>query len=791
MTLELSVFISSKMQEFVQERRALHEFLPGLSNDFIKLRAWVFEDDATASDRSIREVYLNALKESALYIGLFWNEYGEWTIDEFNRATEWAIDRHIYVRNIETQKRDPRLQDFLDKQSDVISGITPKWYVTIDDLLDQVKRAIEVWLRDRLLRRPGDFSATLAEHEDDIPALPLRLIGRDATLQEIRSRLEEGGQVLLQGFGGAGKSSLAATVAADWLNDDRGNVLWLYAGSEPADVLFEAMARPFGAQQEIANAGDSEKTKTIRQLLRKSEITLLVLDDVWDGAALNMILKALPRRLPVLVTARHRYALEYIIEVGRLDPNAALDLLAYYAGRNFDDDSAASEVCRQLGYHAFALEVAGKTLKVDQIGPAELLDRIAQTPHAMEMPEDFAEEGRSSITELLAASLYALEEDVRKVFLAFGNLFAPNATPELLARYMAVDESRIQSALTILHRRGLADRIQRTSESLSVYRVHDLAYSYAKSLADNQEDVHKPIIQAICEYTLAHETDLNELDVEFNNILGAAELAHDTGDYEALLKLLGALVGPYLSARGHTLQFVAVLDDAISAAAQLGQDFDETRHLLLSKRGNVYYDRGDLENAARCYLEALELARTLNRPDREAILLCAIGKVRADQVTDDTIAYFEQAYDIAKSLNDGFLLAFVLEHQGYHAQSQGDFENARRYFAEEVALAEQIQDPETTFYALLNLGSAEHVLGEYAVALSHHEEALRLGRELDNRIWEAYALQSMGEDYHQLNDADQARKYLVEALSIFRSSGMQTKVAEVESYMGESGYSVP
>ncbi|MBN2471600.1 MAG: DUF4062 domain-containing protein, partial [Anaerolineae bacterium] len=190
MTLELSVFISSKMQELIQERRALHEFLPGLSNDFIKLRAWVFEDDATASDRSIREVYLNALKNSALYIGLFWNEYGEWTIDEFNRATEWAIDRHIYVRNIQTQKRDPRLQDFLDKQSDVVSGITPKWYDTVDDLLDYVKRAIEVWLRDRLLRRPGDFSATLAEHGDDIPELPLRLIGRDATLQEIRSRLE-------------------------------------------------------------------------------------------------------------------------------------------------------------------------------------------------------------------------------------------------------------------------------------------------------------------------------------------------------------------------------------------------------------------------------------------------------------------------------------------------------------------------------------------------------------------------------------------------------------------------
>ena len=117
MTTELHVFISSKMQELAPERQTLHDLLPDLGNDLITLRAWVFESDAPAANASIREVYLNALKDSALYLGLFWNQYGEWTIDEFERATEWGIDRHIYVKNVDADQRESQLQAFLDNQA--------------------------------------------------------------------------------------------------------------------------------------------------------------------------------------------------------------------------------------------------------------------------------------------------------------------------------------------------------------------------------------------------------------------------------------------------------------------------------------------------------------------------------------------------------------------------------------------------------------------------------------------------------------------------------------------------
>ncbi|NPV66019.1 MAG: tetratricopeptide repeat protein [Anaerolineae bacterium] len=790
MVTELHIFISSKMQELAAERQVLRALLPTLGNELVKLSAWAFEEDAPASQRSIREVYLSALKQSALYIGLFWKEYGEWTIDEFQRATAWGIDRHIYVKSVDTAGRDPRLQAFLDEQSNVIAGITPRWFTDLDDLRRQVSRSIAVWLRDRLLRHLGDSSATLAESPDDVPDLPPRLIGRQALLARVRELLEEGTNVLLQGFGGMGKSALAASVAADWLETHEGAVLWLNAGSEEADALLEALARPFGAHQEIASATGSARIKVMRRLLAENAVSLLVLDDVWNGAALSQVLKAVPRQLPVLVTARHRYALDAIVEVGRLEPDEALRLLSHHAGASYKDDPTARELCHQLGYHAFALEVAGKTLKVDQIGPGELMRRLADAPHSLVMPEDFAEEGRTSINELMTASLLALEEDVRQVFLAFGALFTPSATPDLLARCMGRPADEVETALVTLQRRGLADRLRRAEDQPVYYRIHDLAHSYARAAAATPER-RRAALEACRAYAADHRADLDALDVEIGNLLGAAEAALSSSDDATLVAIMQTLAGPYLSARGHTLPFLRLLEAAQEAAGRMEPPRAEVRQFLLGKCGNAAYDRGDLPGALRQYSAALEIARELGLRDRETVLLCAAGKVLAEQ-GDHTAAaaHFEQAASIAAALDDGFLRAFVLEHQGYLAQLRRDYPAARRCFAEEAALAEAINDPETQLVAVFNLGSAEHELGEYALALANHEQALALARRLDNRVWTAHALQSLGEDHHRLGDRGKARQCFEEALALFRECGLKSKMAEVEAYMRQADYPI-
>ena len=795
MTNEFSVFISSRMQELAVERQTVGQFLSTLSNEFVTLRPWIFEDDAPASNASIRQVYLDALKRSTLYIGLFWNGYGEWTIDEFRQATDWGIDRHIYVKNVEADRRDPRLTAFLNEQSNVITGITPKWFESLDDLADQIKKSIDVWIKDRLLRRPGDMSATLVEFSDDLPAMPRQLIGRAALLDALRESLEQGDRVLLQGFGGMGKSALAATAAAAWLDDDKGSVLWLHTGDENTDTVLEALVRPFDAQLQVATLSGSAKLKAVRDVLTGSEATLLVLDDVWDGAALSQVLKGVPRKMPVIVTSRQRYALDHIIEVGKLGENEALALLAHYAHQDYARDDSARELVHQLGYHAFALEIAGKTLQVDRINPHELLDRIKTAPHELAMPEDFAEEGRTSIVELMNASLYVLDERVRQIFLAYGGLFVPAATPELLARCLSEDVDTVREGVSVLQRRGLADFVRAASRASNPsggnYRIHDLAFSYTKTIFTRHGPGYGPSIAACLAYAQAHADDLTALDAEQDNLLGAAQMAQEIGDERALVALMQVLAGTYLSARGHTLFFLGLLNAAIAAAEHLGPEHDTVQQYLLGKRGNVFYDRGDLPNALLSYQTALDIAQRLALPDRSVILLCTVGKVLSDQHADqEALGCFAQAHRLATDLDDAFLLGFVLEHQGYHAQSRGDYDAARVIFAEEVVLAERLDDSETLFFSLLNLGSAEHELGHFTAALPYHQRALEIAREQNNQVWSAHALYSLGEDHHRLEHRDLAESCLQEARQGFKDSGLQTKVVEVETYMRTAGYPV-
>lgn len=785
MAKDYHVFISSKMVELAEERQVLHELLPTLGNDIINLRAWVFEDDAPASNQTIREVYLDALKSAALYIGLYWNEWGEWTIDEFKKATEWGIDRHIYVKNVNPDLRDPRLADFLNEQSDVISGITPKWFETAEDLREQISRSVQVWLKDHLQHRPGDRSAILAEFSDDIPDIPKKLIGRVAEVIQIRQFLDDESRVLLQGFGGMGKTAIAATVAAEWLDEDQGDVIWLKAGSASPDTILEAIAAPFDGQQEVASAPDTRaKTKAVRQILSSNDVRLVVLDDVWDGASLNQVMRAFPRSLPVLVTARQRYALDDIVEIGRMAEDGAVALLAHHARQDLKKDPFAAELCRQLGYHAFALEVAGKTLKVDQIAPGELLNRIATTPHDMTMPEDFAEEGRSSITELLDTSLYALDDYERRVFLSFGSLFDTDTTPELLALLLDEEVEAINEALLTLQRRGLVERLTLSQGDLNYYHIHNLSYSYARAIMQTQGRAAETQLAKFAEFVQMHAEDIPVLDVTHETWLGAAKSAHFQDEGELLIAIMLAVVEDYVNVRGHTLPLLKLLDAAITFAENLGQEYDETRHMLLSKRGNAYWQRSDYANALACYETALSIARQLGLADREVILLGIIGTVLAEmREAEEANRVLAEAYALADQLDDDFLRGFVVEKQAYQAQLEGDYELTRQFSTQQIHIAERINDSTTQVFALLNLGTAEKDLGNLEDALAHHHDMLELAQKAQNEIWIAHALQGIGEDYFALGNTEQAEAHLNEALTIFRERGLQAQVHEIEAFL--------
>jgi tetratricopeptide (TPR) repeat protein len=650
-----------------------------------------------------------------------------------------------------------------------------------------------MWLQDRELAYHSATSALVASLADEIPDLPRRLIGREKLVSRVAGLLTQQERVLLRGFGGAGKTAIAASIAANYIESGQGKVIWIRAGAAEPDRIFEALAQVFDQQQEIMSAEGDARLHLVRRMLAQVD-ALLVMDDVWNGSALFQLVRALPRKMPMLVTSRQRYPLDEIIEVGQLEKDEALRLLGYHARSEYSQhDEDALQLCQMLGNHAFALEVAGKTLKVYNLTPDELVQRIQDAPHDLAMPAGFGELGRKSIKSLLDTSIDALSRPLYEVFVVLGSMFEPSATVDLLARVLQAAPDAVDQHLLELVERGLVSERQRAG--VRYFHLHDLAYSYARTLHGNLRNQPQRIVSACREFASAHAGDLLDLDVEFGNLLEAAETAEQIADYPSMIQILYAFAveGPYFAARGYTVRSLELMRDAIRIAKETGEK--RTAHFLLSKLGNAYASLvGGLDAALTAYRDALQLAQEIDDPRREAILLTVIGTVRFRQGNGDADDYHQRAEKIARETDDQVVLCQVLHNRGAQAiddlNPHPEHRLGRDLSAEAAEIARQLDLHHLYFFSLLNRGAGENELGELESALLTHQEALNFAQSEHNYLWMANAYFSLGEDHHKLKQQQDAQRCFEEAMRLYRDTNNEAKAEELAKTIRRYGYSI-
>lgn len=639
-------------------------------------------------------------------------------------------------------------------------------------------------------------SAVLVSIGKEVPARPDKLVGRAELISDTLTALKEQKCVLLHGFGGTGKTALAAAIAETYISDEQDNVLWLQAGDDPPDTLFDALARAFEAQQQVSQAKNAEKTNTIKALLNKHKISLFVLDDVWNAYALSKVIEAVPENIPFLVTSRQRYPKIKRLDVGRLAREAGLELLSHHAQVDLSMDADADKLCETLGDHAFALRIAGINLQVDELTPTTLLKQVTDAPHRMKTPPDFAEEGRESVTALLTASLNALPEDAYEAFMGFGALFTTSSTPELLSLCTRRSEEETEEALFTLQKRGLAERVSEPGSDVVTYRVHDLAYSFGR--ANN----HFRLItaQGACKTFLEnHQHDFDELDADISNLLGAAQTARAAGDNALLVTLMQLLVvgdAAYYTARGHSKKSFGLHKAAAEAAKRL-KDF-EVAHYLVARLGDSHREFfDDYKAALEAFQEAFQLAKKCGDHGREITMLILIGTTLSQQGHREAESYLRQALKRAKDYQDDLSLCHTLINLGCLKIYDKQYLEACQFFQETIAklgnlatssTAKKSEVERISFFTYLNLGEAERKLNKISASLNHRHKALSLAKQSKNEIWMAYAHHELGETYHDAQTPHPAKEHFVQALSLYRQNNVSAATEALESFMEEAKY---
>jgi Domain of unknown function (DUF4062) len=369
----LRVFVSSTLGELAEERRAVSRAVSAL-----RLIPVMFE--AGARPYPPAEVYRAYLAQADVFIGVYWQRYGQLAPgarvsgleDEFDLSG--GLPRLLYVKG-PAPDREPRLAELLDRIK-AESSVSYRHFRTPAELGRLVRDDLAVLLSERFTAAERQVAAAPqsggGRGPRPLPVSAMPLLGRERAIGEVAALVESPGVrlVTLTGPGGVGKTRLAVA-AGERLRADFGAgtvFVPLETVTDPRLVL-AAIGRAAGADL----AGTGAPVQAVAETFAEGAWLLIVdnLEQVVQAAAdLGELLARCPG-LAMLATSRTVLGLrgerEYPVPPLPLPPDpggasvaevAAWPAVALFVDRaravrpgfalTEDNAVAVAEICRRL-----------------------------------------------------------------------------------------------------------------------------------------------------------------------------------------------------------------------------------------------------------------------------------------------------------------------------------------------------------------------------------------------------------------------------------------------------------
>jgi predicted ATPase len=707
----LRVFVSSTLGELAEERQAVSRAISAL-----RLTPVMFELGARPYPPA--ELYRAYLAQSDVFIGLYWQRYGQLVPgaqvsgleEEFQLSGE--LPRLLYVK-APAPDREPRLADLLARVRDEASA-SYRSFRTPAELGRLVRNDLAVLLSERFAAAGGQAAAVApsavgARGSRPLPVSVTSLLGRERAIDEVAGLVERSGArlVTLTGPGGVGKTRLAVAVG-ERLRDRFGAgtvFVPLDAVTDPG-LVPAAIGRTAGA--DLARAGSP--LEALAETFGDGA-WLLILDNLEQVAQAAPGLGELLARCPQLVivgTSRTALGLrgerEYPVPPLALPADPALmplvELESSPAVALFVDRAravrpgfaltegnavAVAEICRRLEGLPLAIELAAARTRL--LDPAALLDRLAASLDALGTGAvDLPERQRTlrATVEWSVGLLTGAERSLLEAAAVFTDGWTIQAAAQVAGleqeRALELSEELARHSLVYVDSTGLGPR-SRMLETVREFMAEKLA---ARPDADQVEHQHAGYYRALAEQADRPLRDtgqgewLERLDAEAGNLAAAVRWyqAHDPGPLPHLFRVLW-----------------------------------------------LFWLQRDLEGQARSWVEQFRPAGPLELQAHSE--LGWVATVMAVDTGDDTaaLAAGQRLAPLLAGVQDPFLRAVCQLAMAWSLPIAGDLDGALREAAVSLEELRSQDEPVFTAITVFTVGSLEMALGRYDDAQRHLREA--------------------------------------------------------------------
>jgi predicted ATPase len=748
----LRVFVSSTLGELAEERRAVSRAVSAL-----RLTPVMFE--AGARPYPPAEVYRAYLAQADVFIGVYWQRYGQLVPggrvsgleEEFDLSA--GLPRLLYVK-APAPDREARLADLLARIEGEASA-SYRHFRTPAELRRLVRDDLAVLLSERFAAGGQGAAAAPAAGRRGPRPLPVSttsLLGRERAIDEVAALVERAGVrlVTLTGPGGVGKTRLAVAAGERLAGRFGAGTLFvaLETVTDPRLVL-AAIGRAAGA--DLAGAG--VPVEALAETLGDGA-WLLILDNLEQviGAApgLGELLARCPQ-VAMLATSRTVLGLrgerEYPVPPLPLpaDPGAAsaAEMAAWPAVALFVDRAravrpgfaltegnaaAVAEICRRLEGLPLAIELAAARTRL--LDPPALLDRLAASLDALGAGAVDLPERQHTLRATVEWSV-GLLDDAERSLLEAAAVFTDGWTVQAAAEVAGLDEDRALELSEALARHSLV-YVDSTELGPRSRMLETIRAFVAERLAARPDAAEVGRRHAGYYRALAERADrplrrtgpgewLERLDAETGNLAAAMRwhLAHDPGPLPHLFRVL------YL-----------------------------------------FWLQRDLRGQARSWVEQFRPAAPLDLEAR-AELAWAAAMISLEAGDDTAAAVARQRLaPLLPGISDPFLRAACQLAMGVTLPITGDFDGALREAAVALEQLRGQDEPVYTAIAAFTVGWLETVLGRYDDALRRLREARDLAERVGGNWFAAGAEARLGILAVLQGRLDEARALLAEALDL-------------------------